>query len=141
MELAFKSGSDKLYENVCSPLCQVLPITLVYFKPSIENDLVNVIWITASEMQVQKYEIQTSRDGNQWNTSYTCLVNGDSYKLLSRNTKLLLSPGKWFIRLKETDYNGYESFFETAIVDVQPKTIDYNIPWYYKYDILGRELN
>jgi len=45
-----------------------LPVTLLEFKASLENTIVNLNWSTTEETNSDRFDIERSKDGDQWQT-------------------------------------------------------------------------
>lgn len=107
-------------EMVASTFCSVLPIELVSFECSIENDKINLNWQTASELNNDYFTIERSKNGFDWNAIKTIDGAGNSSSLLNYST-IDLNPYKRisYYRLKQTDFDGEYSYSNTVSVDIQ----------------------
>lgn len=84
-----------------------LPVELVSFEAFKESDEVVLIWITASEINNDYFQIQRSTDGESFEVIGEVDGHGSKntpteYKFTDKNPKDALS----FYRLKQTDFNG-----------------------------------
>lgn len=139
-----------------------LPVTLSLFNASTEKNNVKLFWKTATELNNSGFQVQRKSEGNEWIVLTFIQGNGttnEPVEYLYADTKLL--PGKYFYRLKQTDYNGNYEYFDLALPVIiskpnefkisqsypnpsNPKcNIDYQVPEKIKvnisiYDLLGK---
>ena len=96
----------------------LLPVELISFEVSCENDQVLVEWETASESSSSHFDIQKSYDGVNFETIGTKEAAGNSNQLLSYSwTDVKGTPDVAYYRLKQVDNDGAEEVF-------QPKSIE-----------------
>lgn len=94
-----------------------LPIELASFQASLEKDMVNISWITNSEINNEYFTVERSSDGASYES--IARINGAgnstyprSYSTIDNNPLI----GTSYYRLKQTDYDGKFSYSEPAIV-------------------------
>ncbi|WP_339697911.1 hypothetical protein [uncultured Roseivirga sp.] len=117
-------GAGAIYSNYpsCAPdNVNALPVTLLSFTCRQNGNHVEVVWETASEENNSHFTIFRSSNGREWNEirmiSGKGTTNGLSFYSISDTPPY---SGRWYYRLKQTDYNGEFEFFE--IISVWFKT-------------------
>jgi len=97
----------------------ILPVRLISFIASPKNNSVQLEWVTATETNNKKFEIQRSIDGVSW--SPVGFVNGAgnssslvNYTFLDKNPL----AGKNFYRLLQTDFDGRFSYSKIVSVNI-----------------------
>jgi len=140
----------------------VLPVELSSFSASMDKNGVKLQWVTATEVNNARFEIQRSKDGVNFVTIGTVTgmgttTNVSRYSFIDKN-----SFGKSVYRLKQVDYNGdftYSNNVEIngtvpqkfAVEQNYPNpfnpttTINYTVPeksfvTLKVFDVLGREV-
>ncbi len=87
-----------------------LPVTLLSFDAKYEDGHVNLNWVTSSEINNNRFEIERSTDGLEWRT--IGIVNGHGTTQAQNNYTAfdglegLPAGGTLYYRLKQVDYNG-----------------------------------
>jgi hypothetical protein len=104
-----------------------LPIELLSFNATSNNDFVNLTWSTASETNNDYFTIEKSKDA----INFEPLVNvdgaGNSNTLLNYTAKDNEPfSGVSYYRLKQTDFNGKFTYSNLATVDFE-KSFDFKI--------------
>lgn len=88
-----------------------LPVNYISYEANQIGDKVALKWITASEINNSHFEIQRSKDGNDWMTLGLVQGNGNSDEL---NTYQFMDinpmSGINYYRLKQVDFNGEENY-------------------------------
>ena len=94
-----------------------LPIELLEFNATANGDVVDLSWITASEINNERFEVERSNNAQNFTKVATVAGAGNSNMLLSYST-IDANPlnGVSYYRLKQIDYNG--SFEYSEIVPV-----------------------
>ncbi|HEY4798615.1 MAG TPA: T9SS type A sorting domain-containing protein [Bacteroidia bacterium] len=90
-----------------------LPVELFSFSASVENNSVNVKWITASEKNNNFFTVERSRDGNNFQELSVVQAAGNSNSL--RNYEAVDADpfaGISYYRLKQTDFSGEGRYFD-----------------------------
>jgi hypothetical protein len=94
-------------KNASNPL----PIELVDFRGTCNNDQINLFWATSSETDNNYFTLEKSSDLNNWQAFADIQGAGNSNVLISytyeyKNT----TSAAHYFRLKQTDYNGTFSY-------------------------------
>lgn len=97
----------------------ILPVRLVSFTAALKNNAVQLDWITATETNNKGFEIQRSKDGNDWSTIGFLNGTGNSssqvrYQFLDKKPL----EGKNFYRLLQTDYDGRFAYSKIVSVNI-----------------------
>lgn len=89
--MAFSITSNNIqgfsWFNIGSSNSQILPVELISFDGSCNDNVITLNWRTASEHNSQYFEIQKSRDGENWSSLTTVESAGNSTQELSYETK------------------------------------------------------
>ncbi|CAN5451517.1 hypothetical protein BH10BAC5_BH10BAC5_15640 [soil metagenome] len=141
-----------------------LPVELSSFTSQVNNNSVKLHWSTASEINNSGFSVERKPEGEEFTRIGFVIGNGTSnqvnnYQYSDNN----LSNGKYFYRLKQTDYNGNFKYYNLSIEVLvgipgnyilsqnypnpfNPTTkINYDLPFDSKvslkiYDMTGREI-
>lgn len=110
-----------------SPNSVVLPIELVEFKADLKNNVVELTWVTATEINNDRFVIERSQNGIDFESVLTIVGAGNSnefkkYNLFDEKPIQGLS----YYRLKQIDYDGSFSYSDLQSVDVT-MNVDFNI--------------
>lgn len=99
-----------------------LPIELLDFTVKSDDDKVDIVWHTATEINNDFFSIQRSLDGKIWETIEVIDGAGHSSTILGYQTSDP-SPfeGTSYYRLKQTDFDGEKSYSLTRSVFVSKK--------------------
>lgn len=104
------------FDNIQVVSNPILPINLVSFSLSERNDDIQLNWITASEINNEKFEIERSRDGVNFGKIGEVDGNGDSSREIKYNfvdnTPVL---GSNYYRLKQVDFDGKFEYSDIVI--------------------------
>lgn len=87
-----------------------LPISLLSFDAIKQTDKVLLQWLTENEINADKYEVQKSLDGNNFNSIGNVTANNSNQKNNYSFTDLQPIKGLNFYRLKMIDKNGAFSY-------------------------------
>ena len=96
-----------------------LPIELISFTATLQNEVVELNWETASETENDYFEIERSRDGQNW--EYLTTVDGAGTSIVPLSyTTFDDKPygGENYYRLKQVDFNGQFEYVGIDVVDV-----------------------
>ena len=109
--------------GIGSSSTNTLPITLMYFNAHAINNIVNLSWATASEINNDYFTIERSEDGKNFENLLQKKGAGNStaklyYSAADENPFL----GTAYYRLKQTDYDG--RFTYSTIKSVRYKSIN-----------------
>ncbi len=94
-----------------------LPIKLIYFKTQLKNNVVNLSWATAAEVNNDFFTVERSSDGQNFEPILTKRGAGNSTITLEYGD---LDPnpleGYSYYRLKQTDYDGHFSYSDVQTI-------------------------
>lgn len=97
-----------------------LPVTLQRFSAVASEASVNLAWVTATEKNTNRFEIQRSSDGESWTVVGTQKAKGESTTMLSyRFIDPYPSPGISYYRLAMIDNDGTFDYSRTQSVIVK----------------------
>lgn len=104
-----------------------LPVELIHFHGEAKGNIINLKWITASEVNNDHFEIQRAVSGMKFKTIGMADGAGNSNeKIVYTYTDHNPGIGKIYYRLKQVDHNGEFSFSEIRTVKLS-KTAKMNI--------------
>jgi hypothetical protein len=115
-----------------------LPVELIGFSASQNDDLVKLTWTTATETNNEKFEIERSKDIQEWEKIGS--IDGAGFSniyLLYSFHDLYPIKGPSYYRLKQIDYDGGYEYSDIIAVNFLTKT---NTPKKY-YDLNGIEVH
>lgn len=96
-----------------------IPVELVSFNANVNNGIVNLQWVTATELNNQAFEVQRKFGTNNFETVGSVTGHGTT---TSTNqyvfTDKLLNTGKYIYRLKQIDFDGSFAYSSEVNVDV-----------------------
>jgi len=113
-------------ESICRDITTMrqspLPITLISFEASHNNEGVLIKWSTLSQINNDYFNVQKSIDGYEWENKTTIPGAGSTntqmdYKWLDVSP----STGVSYYRLKQTDYDGHNETFYPVSVIIEPE--------------------
>jgi len=109
------------YGQSCSVVNSMLPIQLLSFNAIPDNNVVNLSWQTASEINNKLFTIEKSTDGSSWMLVTTVQGAGNSdhtinYSAIDESPY----PNTSYYRLKQTDIDGHSSYSRIATVNFDP---------------------
>ena len=91
--------------NISFQRAVVLPLTLKSFNGAVNNNSVNLSWESAKEQNLDKYIVEKSTDGVNWQTLTTVMATGSSnareYNTVDNNAAQVN-----YYRLKQVETNG-----------------------------------
>ena len=127
-------AADSYFNNGCNPDVIVLPIELISFDV-VKNVKYNTLkWTTASETNNDYFTVERSKNAILFNE--VCKIKGaGSSDIVMNYTIDDNNPydGITYYRLKQTDYNGIEKYFNIISINN-----DYIINKPVYYDLIGR---
>lgn len=111
------TGDDPVSTSLTVTEGEVLPISLLYFKGTLQNGKAVLTWATSQELNNKNFTIEKSLTGNDYSTIGTITAKGSinsgyAYSFTDNNFS-----NKAFYRLRQTDLNGKETVFN--IVDLK----------------------
>ncbi|MEP7146060.1 MAG: T9SS type A sorting domain-containing protein [bacterium] len=94
------------------PRTVVLPVELASFISTINKNAVTLNWITASEINNSRFDIERSLVNGQWSTVGSVRGNGTTNSPMNYSfTDGNLNSGLYNYRLKQIDFNGNFEYF------------------------------
>ncbi len=96
----------------------VLPVKLISFIAKNEKNKIALYWTTASEKNADRFEIQKSINGSEFNYIGECKANGNSNKI--RNYSFYdsdLCNSKVYYKLKQIDFDGKFEYSTIQVVN------------------------
>jgi hypothetical protein len=104
-------------EDYFLPFSDVLPVTLISFEASTREHHVALTWATAKETNADRFDIEHSSNGKNWNLVGTVVAKGESsvYENYTFEHKAPVK-GQNFYRLKMTDHD--KTFALSKIINV-----------------------
>lgn len=94
-----------------------LPIELRYFEASLENQAVQLRWMTDTEQDNAYFEIERSSDALYWESIAELDGAGNSTSPISYAYTDAYAPYGWlYYRLKQTDFDGSFSYSNTQVL-------------------------
>ena len=97
----------------------VVPVELVSFSAKTDGDKVILTWTTASEQNNQGFEVQKKNGNNDWSSIAFIKGAGTTQEVQDYSfTDYSVSPGKYFYRFKQVDYDGTLEYSDAAEVEV-----------------------
>lgn len=106
------SKSNSFVVNVCDPL----PIELTNFSANCENNVVTLKWTTATESNVNRFEVLRSRDGKMWDKVVSISAIGNSSTSNSYQVLDYTSADIFYYRLRSVDNDGTSEVFNPIAV-------------------------
>ena len=116
-----QSGAQAYSLIISQPGDTILPLKLLNFVAEAKGENIQLQWTTTNEVNTKSFEIETSTDGNKWNTIATIgAKNTTSTNTYAYNA--LASAGINYYRLKMVDITGSFTFSTVQTVEVLSKT-------------------
>ena len=115
----------------------IIPIKLLDFNATVENNQVKLKWNTASETNSKQFDIERSRDGKNFTRVSTVKAKGNSNSIEHYND-IDAAPfrGTSYYRLKQLDINGRFVYSPIERVNLYAKGIEV-----YPNPVTGSEIN
>lgn len=110
------NGSNSTSEfNVCSA---PLPIALLNFQATrLDNGSVSFGWQTISEINADRFFVESSADNKNFNVLGQVPAQGNSNSIHQYNYLYHSSTHDEYFRLREVDLNGYETIFQVIYLE------------------------
>jgi hypothetical protein len=96
-----------------------LPVVLVSFSGNCENGQVNLSWQTASEFNSSHFDIEKSRDGENWQVIETIPSAGNSNELLNYTAYDQGTNVLNYYRLNQVDIDGANKVYDPIAVSCE----------------------
>ncbi len=97
-----------------------LPLNLISFAGSLKNNNATLNWLTATENNTDKFEIEKSTNSSTWSSMATVAAKGaasNTYQIVDAN----LAAGKYYYRLKMFDKDGKFTYSQIVLLDLNGK--------------------
>ena len=103
-----------------------LPVELVSFTGACDNGVISLSWQTASEFNSSHFDVEKSRDGENWQLLSTIASAGTSNELISYQTADHNAiDGNNYFRLRQVDNDGKEKLYDPINVSCSEVTTGY----------------
>jgi hypothetical protein len=103
-----------------------LPVELVSFTGACDNGVISLTWQTASEFNSSHFDVEKSRDGENWQLLSTIASAGTSNELISYQTADHNAiDGNNYFRLRQVDIDGTEKLYDPINVSCSEVTTGY----------------
>jgi subtilisin-like proprotein convertase family protein len=103
-----------------------LPVELVSFTGACDNGVINLTWQTASEFNSSHFDVEKSRDGENWQVLTTLPSAGTSNELITyQSTDQNGTEGNNYFRLRQVDVDGTEKLYDPINVSCSEVTTGY----------------
>ena len=123
------------YENYISfsvnGLCAIVPVELTSFSANVNENIVTLVWSTATEINNSGFEIERKSANADWTNIGFVAGSGSTTEICnySYQDNSVIS-GSYSYRLKQIDYNGEFEYSQEVYVDVTP-SMDYALQQNY----------
>ena len=103
-----------------------LPVELVSFSGACDEGIINLTWQTASEFNSSHFDVEKSRDGENWQLLTTLPSAGTSNELITyQSTDQNGTEGNNYFRLRQVDIDGTEKLYDPINVSCSEVTTGY----------------
>jgi hypothetical protein len=103
-----------------------LPVELLSFSGLCEEGIINLTWQTASEFNSSHFDVEKSRDGENWQLLTTLPSAGTSNELITyQSTDQNGTDGNNYFRLRQVDNDGKEKLYDPINVSCIETTAGY----------------
>lgn len=118
----WKAGDGPLYGAVTLG-GNTLPISLLYFKAESKQEIIDLLWTTASEINNDYFSVERSANGESFHVISNIKGAGNSSSIQDYScSDILPLAGTSYYRLKQTDYDG--KFCYSSVVAIRTKGKD-----------------
>ncbi len=136
------TSGTRTYKRADIRFCGVglLPIELLSFDVDGNEDYLNFIWVTASEINVNEYQIEYTYDGETFHKLISILGGGNSNHTIEHKhtTRNIFEEPMVYFRLVEVDFDGYIKKFN--LVSFKNNKL-YNKEVVAYYDLMGNPVD
>ena len=101
---AASTGANRFYITFSS--YNVLPVTIASVKASVQNTNIAIDWTVENEMNINKYEVEKSADGNNFKGLVTVSAKNNNISNNYQSIDVTPYQGANFYRIKVYDKNG-----------------------------------
>ena len=126
------TNSNYLTSTFATNGAMTLPVKLISFNATVKNDVVNLNWQTASELNNDYFEIERSIDNRQWTKVGKVKGNGTTNVVSNYQFTDLINPStnqpiNIYYRLKQVDFDGKSTLSEERVVNFKQTNTYWNI--------------
>ena len=105
---------------------QPLPVELTSFNGACDNGVISLAWETASENNSSHFDVEKSRDGENWTVLSTIEAAGTSNEIISyQAVDHSATDGNNYFRLRQVDIDGTEKLYDPINVSCEPISVGY----------------
>lgn len=108
---------EALLSNTSSPL----PLSLISFNGKLVNGNAQLSWVTANEVNTDKFVIEKTPSGTNWTKIAEIAAGPGTASKNYQTTDAGLTSGRWMYRLKMIDNDGKYSYSNIVVLDVKGK--------------------
>jgi hypothetical protein len=103
-----------------------LPVELTSFTGVCDNGIINLTWQTASEFNSSHFDVEKSRDGENWQLLTKISSAGTSNELITyQSTDQNGTEGNNYFRLRQVDIDGKEKLYDPINISCSEVTTGY----------------
>ena len=136
--IATAQGTEFILGSSGTPL----PVTLISFEATANEGKVDLKWITASEINNDFFTIERSSDAKKWEEIITTNGAGNSSQMLEYfETDFEPLKGVSYYRLKQTDFNGQNQYFNIVPVHLENNNSEGNMNLFPNPINAGKNIN
>ena len=107
-----------------------LPVKLAAFNGTCEGHTVNLGWITASELNSERFVVEKSRDLQSFEYVLSVTAAGSSNEMHSYQVQVPRSEALTYFRLRQEDFNGAYEYFGPLSVSCANEGARWNVYTY-----------
>jgi len=116
-DILTQNGLSGPNEFILTSATTPLPITLLNFEANINDDKIDLKWITAAEFNNDFFTIEKSKDGKKWKEVVVVPGAGNSNQTIEYyESDYSPYKGVSYYRLKQTDYDGTFTYSNVVAV-------------------------
>jgi hypothetical protein len=125
------TDAERFTLGTINPTITPLPIELLNFAATPNNNKVNLNWSTATETNNNYFTVEKSKDGSNYDFVAEVPGAGNSTSVLNYSS-VDNAPyeGISYYRLKQTDYNGHSTYSNLEKTDFIPNSTDFSFNVY-----------
>ena len=117
-----------------------LPVELISFDVSKQDDYISVKWVTASEINNSHFEILVSEDGSEWESIMIVPGMGNTYEITNYYENV--QTDKNYFKLKQVDFDGTTSYSNIKFIPDGDEPIFYStFNFIYISNLHGNDIN
>lgn len=120
-----------------------LPVTITQFKAQQKNNHVQLLWNTANELNIDRYEVEKSTNGQQFTAIAKIISNSNNSSNTYEMSDVNVSTGTMYYKLKIIEKDGSYSYSKVVTINIgKSGTSDFAIyPNPVKGNQIGLQLN